>query len=103
MVSKKPKTGDSSMFFDEQLAEFRVLTQKAAEENRLREEELWFSLSPEQQLDVFCAVMRRVHQAEIVDKGSYRYALYTIFGFDLDAYGRAMDAGYLDIHNAFYE
>lgn len=89
--------------YDEELAEFRKMAEKMAIEHRRREEELWLSLSQEQQLDIFCAIMRRVYQAEIVDKGSYRYALYTIFGFDLDAYGRAMDAGYLDIHNAFYE
>lgn len=102
MVSKKPKTGNSSMF-NQEWEDFRKISEKAMIKNRKREEELWNSFSPEQQLDIFCAVMRRVYQAEIVDKGSYRYALYTIFGFDLDSYGRAMDAGYLDIHNAFVE
>lgn len=89
--------------FNQEWEDFRKLSEKAMIKNRKREEELWNSFSSEQQLDVFCAVMRRVHQAEIVDKGSYRYALYTVFGFDLDSYGRAMDAGYLDIHNAFVE
>lgn len=89
--------------YEKELEHYRKMHAQVKKENEQREEILWNSFSKEQQLDIFCAVIRRVYQAEIVDKGSYRYALYTIFGFDLDAYGRAMDAGYLDIHNAFYE
>lgn len=65
-----------------------------------REEALWNSLSYNDKLDLFCAVVRRIHQAELVDKGSYRHTLYTVFGFDLDAYCRGMDCGYLNLHNA---
>jgi hypothetical protein len=86
--------------FADTLSEFSKLYQEGAEINRAQEEATWKSLSKEQQLDVFCAVVRRIHQAEIIDNGSYRYALYTVFGFEYDSYGRAMDAGYLDLHNA---
>lgn len=63
-------------------------------------EEYWNSLSKEDQLKAFCAVSRRIHQAELVDQGSYRHALYSVFGFGPEAYAPAQLAGYLDIHNA---
>lgn len=65
-----------------------------------REEALWNALPYEAQLDLFCAVVRRIHQAELVDKGSYRHTLYQVFKFDVDAYVRGMDCGYLALHNA---
>ena len=62
----------------------------------------WNALSKEDQLDYFCAVTRRIYQAEIVDKGSYRHALYSVFGFGPEAYAPAQLAGYLEIHNSIY-
>ena len=64
------------------------------------QEEFWNSLSKDDQLKAFCAVVRRIHKGEVVDKGSYRYVLYQVFGFDAEAYAQAQDAGYLDIHNS---
>lgn len=63
------------------------------------QEAYWNSLTKEQQLDVFCCVVRRIHKAEFQDKGTYRHALYTVFGFDESSYVLALDAGYMDIHN----
>lgn len=63
-------------------------------------EEYWNSLSKEYQLAAFCAVSRRIYQAEIVDQGTYRYALYDVFGFGPEAYAPAQLAGYLTIHNS---
>ena len=37
------------------------------------------------------------------DKGSYRYALYEVFGFEADSYIVGMDCGYLDLHNALFD
>lgn len=86
--------------YEEELKNFRKVYAEIRKENEERENALWNSLSYENQLDLFCAVVRRIVQAELQDQGSYRYALYTIFGFDLDAYGRGMDCGYLDLHNS---
>lgn len=86
-------------FFDT-LAEVREYYEKSAEVNRSKEENMWESLSSEEQLDVFCAVVRRIVQAELIDNGTYRHALYSVFKFGPEAYGRAMDAGYLDLHNS---
>lgn len=63
-------------------------------------EEYWNSLSKEHQLAAFCAVSRRIYQAEIVDQGTYRHALYGVFGFGPEAYAPAQLAGYLTIHNS---
>jgi len=84
----------------EVIEELRGAFEQARKVYRAREEETWSSLSKEQQLDVFCAVVRRLYQSELVDKGTYRYVLYQAFGFDFDAYVRAMDAGFLELHNA---
>jgi hypothetical protein len=66
------------------------------------QEEYWNSLSKEQQLKAFCAVARRIHQAELVDMGSYRHTLYGVFGFGPESYGQAQLAGYLAIHNSIF-
>jgi len=64
------------------------------------QEVYWNSLSKEDQLKAFCAVVRRIHQAEIIDKGTYRHALYGVFGFGPESYIQGMDCGYMAIHNA---
>jgi hypothetical protein len=64
------------------------------------QEAYWNSLSKDDQLKAFCAVSRRIHQAELVDQGTYRHALYTVFGFGPEAYARGMDCGYFAIHNS---
>ena len=60
----------------------------------------WNNLSYEDKLNAFYAVTKRIHKGDIEDKGSYRYVLYEIFGFDMDSYGIGMDSGYMDIHNS---
>jgi DNA-directed RNA polymerase subunit E'/Rpb7 len=74
-------------------------TMKILEEEQ---EKYWNSLTKKQQLDVFCAVSRRIYQGEIVDEGSYRHVLYTVFGWGPEAYAAAQMAGYLEIHNSIY-
>jgi alanyl-tRNA synthetase len=64
------------------------------------QEKFWNSLSKEDQLKAFCAVVRRIYEGEMVDQGSYRYVLYDTFGFGVESYVQAQDAGYLEIHNA---
>jgi len=66
-------------------------------------EAFWNSLSHDEQLKVFCAVSRRIHQGEIVDKGSYRHVLYSVFNFGPESYAQAQCSGYLSIHNAIYD
>lgn len=67
-----------------------------------KSEQYYNSLTKEQQLDVFCAVSRRIYRGEIEEQGSYRYVLYQVFGFGPEAYAQAQCAGYLAIHNSIY-
>ena len=60
----------------------------------------WNGLTEEEREDAFYAVVKRIYQAELIDKGSYRYALYDVFGFDPGMYMRGMNCGYMAIHNA---
>jgi hypothetical protein len=79
------------------LADVYKKTQEAIRE---QQEQFWNSFTKQQQLDLFCAVVRRIYQAEIVERRSYRGTLYDVFGFDADAYGLAMEAGYITLHNS---
>ena len=72
----------------------------AHESIKIEQETFWNSLTKEQQLKVFCAVVRRIVQAEMIDKGSYRHALYGVFEFGPESYAQAQMAGYLDLHNS---
>jgi hypothetical protein len=76
---------------------------EAMKEIEKEQEAYWNSLSKEDQLKAFCAVSRRIHQAELIDQGSYRHALYGVFGFGPEAYVRGMDCGYMAIHNAIVD
>ena len=76
----------------------------AMEEQRKEEQSeadnFWEALSYEDKCNAFHAVVERIYKAEIVDNGSYRWALYDVFGFGPDMYGRGMDCGYMSLHNS---
>ena len=76
---------------------------EAMEELKNEQEAYWNSLSKEDQLKTFCAVVRRIHKGDIVDKGSYRYVLYQVFGFGPESYAQAQMAGYLALHNSIFD
>jgi len=60
----------------------------------------WEGLTEVEREDAFYAVIKRMHTAEIKDQGSYRYALYNVFGFAPSMYEQGMHCGYFDLHNA---
>lgn len=60
----------------------------------------WNQLSQEDQERAFYAVVSRIHRGELVERGTYRYVLYDVFGFDGSMYIRGMDCGYMALHNA---
>ena len=60
----------------------------------------WDDLSEEERENAFYAVCKRIHKAELQDKGTYRYALYDVFGFDGGMYMDGMDCGFMALHNA---
>lgn len=77
----------------------------AQQEKQQKEDEdsFWNSLSYEQKQLAFGAVVRRIVQGDIVEKGSYRYVLYNVFGFGPDAYIMGMNCGYMTLHNSIVE
>ena len=77
------------------------------EESRLQYEAennaWWNNLTEQEREDAFYAVCKRIHQAEIKDQGSYRYALYDVFGFNEGMYLKGMQCGFMDIHNSIID
>jgi len=60
----------------------------------------WENLSYDDKLLAFYSVVKRIHDGDVKQQGSYRYVLYDVFGFGPDAYGIGMDCGYMELHNA---
>ena len=60
----------------------------------------WNALSEDDKLRAFYSVVKRIHKAELIDGGSYRWTLYDVFGFGPEAYGIGMECGYMDLHNS---
>lgn len=79
-----------------ELSRTQMEAQKEYEQNV---DDYWNSLDYEDQLKAFYAVCKRIHKGDVVDKGSYRYVLYDVFGFGPDAYALGMDCGYMALHN----
>ena len=89
--------------FLETMTEIGQEMEKAREEYENKNEAWWNSLSEQEREDAFYAVCKRIWQADGMDNGTYRYALYDVFGFDPGMYGRGMDCGYMAIHNAIFD
>lgn len=89
---------DSKNRFLEALDELRPMLEEAMKRFEDISEDYWNSLDKEQQLKVFCAVVRRIVKGE-KEGHSYRGMLYDVFGFDTHSYAVAQVAGFLDIHN----
>ena len=85
------------------LQELSNLSQEMEKNRKIYEHDndtWWNGLTEEEREDAFYAVVKRIHKAEIEDRGTYRWALYDVFGFDPGMYMRGMDCGYMVLHNA---
>lgn len=87
----------------QQLSELGEEMQKISEKHEEAVESWWVSLSEEERERAFYAVVKRIFKAEIVDKRSYRGALYDVFGFGEHMYINGMDCGYMAIHNSIVD
>lgn len=94
---------DSKKDFEKILNEMAISFNERMNEIENESETYWNSLTKEQQLKAFCAVVRRIHKGDIEDRGTYRYVLYQVFGFGPEAYAPAQMSGYLTIHNALFD
>lgn len=88
----------SDSFTDKLKAAQAAFREVAAQQEKVQEE-FWDELTPDQQIDVFCCVVRRIYRGDVELQGSYRYVLYDVFGFGMEAYVPAQCAGYLELHN----
>jgi len=91
--------GGEEQSLSDSLEEASRIFNETMDEIEVEQESYWNSLSKDDQLKVFCSVMRRLKKAELDDQGSYRYCLYEVFGFGSESYAQAQLAGYLALHN----
>ena len=87
----------------EGLDQLREAQQKAHAEYEAKNDAWWNGLTEEEREDAFYAVIKRMYKAEVEDRGTYRWALYNVFGFDPSMYGRGMDCGYMTLHNMIFD
>ena len=85
------------------ISEMATHQQKAASQYENDCNSYWNSLSKDDQMMAFYSVCSRIHQGDIVEKGSYRHVLYNTFGFGFDSYLIGMECGYMDIHNEIFK
>jgi hypothetical protein len=62
----------------------------------------WDALSSEDRQLAFYSVVKRLVKGELRDRGTYRYVLYDVFGFDASSYMMGMNCGYMELHNSIY-
>ena len=63
----------------------------------------WNALTEQEREDAFYAVCKRLYQGELKERGSYRYVLYNVFGFDSGMYLLGMNCGFMALHNAIFD
>ena len=63
----------------------------------------WDSRTQQEREWAFYSVCKRIHKAELQDKGTYRWALYDVFGFDGGMYTKGLDCGFMSLHNAIFD
>ena len=93
MKDKKEKELDALVELSQEMETQRILHEAAVDD-------WWDNLHEDEREYAFFAVCKRIWQAEIQDKGTYRHALYDVFGFDGGMYLHGMNCGFMGIHNA---
>jgi len=73
----------------------------AMNEIKAERDAYWESLTHDEQLKCFCAVVERIMEGESEGR-SYRGILYSTFGFGPEAYVQAQMAGFMELHNAIF-
>ena len=63
----------------------------------------WDNLTEQEREWAFYSVCKRIFKGEIADRGTYRYVLYDVFGFDKKMYTLGMDCGFMAIHNSIMD
>ena len=105
--SAEPLNSENEKITNDKLDEYIKASEdlsRAYEEARDASEkeanDFWDSLSYDDKCNAFHAVVSRIHDGDVKQRGSYRYVLYDIFKFSPDMYTRGMDCGYMALHNS---
>lgn len=85
-----------------ELAELGELFEEIQRDYDKETDEWWNSLSEDHRQAAFYSVVKRLVKGELRDRGTYRYVLYDVFGFDASSYVMGMNCGYLELHNCIY-
>jgi len=82
------------------LAELSEIQEDIEKQTEADMDEWWNQLSKDDQMKAFYSVVKRLVDGELVQKGSYRYVLYDVFGFGSESYMLGMMCGYMALHNS---
>jgi hypothetical protein len=85
------------------LSEFGQEMEKARVAYEAKNDAWWAALTETEREDAFYAVCKRLFQGEIKQRGTYRYVLYDVFGFDAGMYVAGMECGFMALHNAIFD
>jgi hypothetical protein len=85
-----------------ELSELGEQLQEAQDRHDIETDKWWNDLSEEDRERAFYSVVKRLVKGELRDRGTYRYVLYDVFGFDASSYMMGMNCGYLQLHNSIY-
>ena len=83
---------------DPELKALREIWKETEKRQNAEDDAWWDSLDCDGKSQAFRQMMKLMHKAEVKDRGSYRYAMYDVFGVD---YCDGL-AHYMDLHNAIY-
>lgn len=81
-----------------ELKELRRVWREAERQEAAEDDAWWDSLSHEEKGRAFRQIIKLMHKTEVTERGSYRYAMYEVFGLD---YGDGL-AHYMRLHNLIH-
>jgi hypothetical protein len=88
----------SELLNSSEMKAFREAWQASELKEQAEDQAWWDSLNGEERARALRQVAKLMHKAEIKDRGSYRHAMYDVFGVD---YCDGL-AHYMELHNAIY-
>ncbi len=98
-VEKTDRASSLGEWLDsDEIKAFREAWQASELKEQAEDQAWWDSLNGEERARALRQVAKLMHKAEIKDRGSYRHAMYSVFGID---YCDGL-AHYMELHNAIY-
>ena len=82
------------------LTELGELQEDIEKQTEREMDEWWNAMSKDDQMKAFYSVVKRLVDGELEQKGSYRYVLYDVFGFEPESYMLGMMCGFMSLHNS---